>query len=109
MPGDEAKHGIVELCGVGLRCAMTAAREFDQRGLGDEPRKLAAEIRWREDVVLGADDERRQPNVGKIGGAVEGDDGVDAACDDLRGRKVRDHNALALFHWPIFSLIHQSG
>ena len=109
MPGDEAEHGIVELCGIGLGCAMAAAREFDQRSIGNEARKLPAEIRRREDVIFGADDERRQPNVGKVGSAVEGNDGVDAACDDLRGRKVRDHNALALFHWPIFSLIHQSG
>jgi hypothetical protein len=59
VPGNEAEHGIVELCGVGFGCAMAAVCELDQRRLGDEPRQLAAEIRWREDVVLGADDERR--------------------------------------------------
>ena len=77
--------------------AQWPPRELDQRGIGDEARKLAAEIRWREDVVLGTDDERRQPNVGKVGDAVDGDDGVDAACDDLCRRKVRDHDALAFF------------
>jgi hypothetical protein len=44
VPGDETKHGIVELRGVGLGCAMAAARELDQRGVGDEARKLAAKI-----------------------------------------------------------------
>src|SRR4051794_28184766 len=88
--GEERQHGLAELPRSDLRQGMAAARKNLDLGAGDQPRQLLGEISRRNNVVLGADDERRYLDPRELVGAVEGEHRIDAAGRDLGGREDRE-------------------
>src|SRR5215208_637372 len=69
---------------------MTAAREDLDLRPGYQPRQLLGEIRWGDEVVLGADDQGRRLDPPEALGAVESEDRVDAAGGNLGRREHRE-------------------
>ena len=87
---EKRQHGHVELAAENLREAVAAARKELQLGAADEPRQLLGEIGGRHIVVGGADDKRRRLDARQLGDAVEGEDRLDAADDDVGMGEIRE-------------------
>ena len=87
MGGEERQDGLSELARPDLGEGMAAAREDLDFRPRDQTRELFGKIGRGDDVVLGADDQRRRPDARQAFGTVEGEDRVDPAGGDLGRRE----------------------
>src|SRR4249919_68287 len=97
MPRDKSKNGAVEFFGICFRRAVSAARKLDQFGARDQSRELSTEIGRGEDIVFGADHQRRYLQLRQISGTIECENSVDSAGDNLGRRKRRNGDFLTVF------------
>src|SRR5579859_1975516 len=86
----EAQHRLIEVAWHYLGKAVAALGKDLHLGARNQARQLLGEIVRGDHVVLRADDEGGCGDAGELGGAVEGQDGIDAADDDLRRGKSRE-------------------
>src|SRR4029077_5951052 len=81
---------LIEVARHHLGEAVAALGKDLHLGARNKTCQLLGEIVRGDDVVLRTDDQRGRGNAGELGGAVEGQDGVDAADDDLGRREGRE-------------------
>src|SRR4029077_7297131 len=93
---EKRQNRLIELARPYLGEGVAAAREYlDFRGR-DQPGELLGKIRWRDDVVLGADHQGRRFDPSHAFGSAEGEDRIDPAGGDLGRREQRQALRLKL-------------
>src|SRR3974390_877892 len=86
---EKFKDGLIESLCVRLGCAMSAAFQLNEHGALNETSELPAVIRRRNEIIFGANDHGRRLDLSEVRCPIKVDDGVDAACSNLRRRGVR--------------------
>ena len=88
MPLEKFKDGLIKSLCVRLRCAMSAAFQFNEHSALNEPSELPPVVRRRNEIIFGANDHGRRLDLSEVRCPIKVDDGVDAACSNLRRRGV---------------------